>query len=173
MEDLEKGIKRDMLMHAALYSFRGFPMLSSGDEIGQLNDWSYMNEPEKALDSRNLHRSPFNWKKEKMAEKGEGYEGRIFSGILNLDRIRKEDPCFAPDAKVTTWHSHSDKVFSIRRTVDGRDMLCVMNFGDSREWVHYDYFLGEYKDVFSSRIVEPGLGFTLEPYEYMYLVQDR
>ena len=173
MELLEKGIKRDMLMHAALYSFRGFPMLSSGDEIGQLNDWSYMNEPEKALDSRNLHRSPFNWKKEKMAEKGEGYEGRIFSGILNLDRIRKEDPCFAPDAKVTTWHSHSDKVFSIRRTVDGRDMLCVMNFGDSREWVHYDYFLGEYKDVFSSRIVEPGLGFTLEPYEYMYLVQDR
>ena len=173
MENLEKGIRRDMLMHAALYSFRGFPMLSSGDEIGQLNDWSYMNEPEKALDSRNLHRSPFNWKKEKMAEKGEGYEGRIFSGILNLDRIRKEDPCFAPDAKVTTWHSHSDKVFSIRRTVDGRDMLCVMNFGDSREWVHYDYFLGEYKDVFSSRIVEPGLGFTLEPYEYMYLVQDR
>ena len=172
-ELLEKGIRRDMLMHAALYSFRGFPMLSSGDEIGQLNDWSYMNEPEKALDSRNLHRSPFNWKKEKMAEKGEGYEGRIFSGILNLDRIRKEDPCFAPDAKVTTWHSHSDKVFSIRRTVDGRDMLCVMNFGDSREWVHYDYFLGEYKDVFSSRIVEPGLGFTLEPYEYMYLVQDR
>ena len=72
---LEKGEKRDLLMHAALYSFRGFPMLSSGDEIGQLNDWSYMNDPARALDSRNIHRSKFKWKNEKQAEKGKGYEG--------------------------------------------------------------------------------------------------
>ena len=147
-------------------------MLYSGDEIGQLNDWSYMNDPTRALDSRNIHRSRFNWDNEAKAERGEGYEGEIFSGILTFDRIRKTDPCFAPEAKVTTWKSHSDGVFSIRRTVNGRDMLCVMNFRDSVEHVHYDYFMGDYSDVFTGRTVNPGIGFELEPYEYLYLVQD-
>lgn len=170
---IEMGVKRDLLMHAALYSFRGFPMLSSGDEIGQLNDWSYMNTPSLALDSRNIHRSHFNWDNEKKAQEGKGYEGEIMKGILTLDRVRKTEPCFAPEAKVNTWKSHSDGVFSIRRTIEGRDMLCVMNFRGSKEKVHYDYFMGEYEDLFTKRVVNPGIGFELQPYEYLYLVQDN
>ena len=170
---IEMGVKRDLLMHAALYSFRGFPMLSSGDEIGQLNDWSYMNNPSLALDSRNIHRSHFNWDNEKKAQEGKGYEGEIIKGILTLDRVRKTEPCFAPEAKVNTWKSHSDGVFSIRRTIEGRDMLCVMNFRGSKEKVHYDYFMGEYEDLFTKRVVNPGIGFELQPYEYLYLVQDN
>ena len=170
---IEMGVKRDLLMHAALYSFRGFPMLSSGDEIGQLNDWSYMNNPSLALDSRNIHRSHFNWDNEKKAQEGKGYEGEIMKGILTLDRVRKTEPCFAPEAKVNTWKSHSDGVFSIRRTIEGRDMLCVMNFRGSKEKVHYDYFMGEYEDLFTKRVVNPGIGFELQPYEYLYLVQDN
>ena len=170
---IEMGVKRDLLMHAALYSFRGFPMLSSGDEIGQLNDWSYMNNPSLALDSRNIHRSHFNWDNEKKAQEGKGYEGEIMKGILTLDRVRKTEPCFAPEAKVNTWKSHSDGVFSIRRTIEGRDMLCVMNFCGSKEKVHYDYFMGEYEDLFTKRVVNPGIGFELQPYEYLYLVQDN
>lgn len=170
---IEMGVKRDLLMHAALYSFRGFPMLSSGDEIGQLNDWSYMNNPSLALDSRNIHRSHFNWDNEKKAQEGKGYEGEIMKGILTLDRVRKTEPCFAPEAKVNTWKSHSDGVFSIRRTIEGRDMLCVMNFRGSKEKVHYDYFMGEYEDLFTKRVVNPGIGFELQPYECLYLVQDN
>ena len=170
---IEMGVKRDLLMHAALYSFRGFPMLSSGDEIGQLNDWSYMNNPSLALDSRNIHRSHFNWDNEKKAQEGKGYEGEIMKGILTLDRVRKTEPCFAPEAKINTWKSHSDGVFSIRRTIEGRDMLCVMNFRGSKEKVHYDYFMGEYEDLFTKRVVNPGIGFELQPYEYLYLVQDN
>ena len=170
---IEMGVKRDLLMHAALYSFRGFPMLSSGDEIGQLNDWSYMNNPSLALDSRNIHRSHFNWDNEKKAQEGKGYEGEIMKGILTLDIVRKTEPCFAPEAKVNTWKSHSDGVFSIRRTIEGRDMLCVMNFRGSKEKVHYDYFMGEYEDLFTKRVVNPGIGFELQPYEYLYLVQDN
>ena len=170
---IEMGVKRDLLMHAALYSFRGFPMLSSGDEIGQLNDWSYMNNPSLALDSRNIHRSHFNWDNEKKAQEGKGYEGEIMKGILTLDRVRKTEPCFAPEAKVNTWKSHSDGVFSIRRTIEGRDMLCVMNFRGSKEKVHYDYFMGVYEDLFTKRVVNPGIGFELQPYEYLYLVQDN
>lgn len=170
---LEKAIKRDLLMHAALYSFRGFPMLSSGDEIAQLNDYSYLNDPSRALDSRNLHRSKFKWDREKLAESEDGYENAIFDGILKLDEVRKNEKCFDAEAKVTTWYSHSDSVFAIRRSIEDKDMLCVMNFADRKENVSFEYFVGEYKDLFTGKVVTPGLGFTLDAYEYMYLVKNN
>lgn len=170
---LEKAIKRDLLMHAALYSFRGFPMLSSGDEIAQLNDYSYLNDPSRALDSRNLHRSKFKWDREKLAESEDGYENAIFDGILKLDEVRKNEKCFDAEAKVTTWYSHSDSVFAIRRSIEEKDMLCVMNFADRKENVFFEYFVGEYKDLFTGKVVTPGLGFTLDAYEYMYLVKNN
>ena len=170
---LEKAIKRDLLMHAALYSFRGFPMLSSGDEIAQLNDYSYLNDPSRALDSRNLHRSKFKWDREKLAESEDGYENAIFNGILKLDEVRKNEKCFDAEAKVTTWYSHSDSVFAIRRSIEEKDMLCVMNFADRKENVFFEYFVGEYKDLFTGKVVNPGLGFTLDAYEYMYLVKNN
>ena len=40
---------------------RGFPMLSCGDEIVQLNGWEYKEDPDRVEDSRSLHLSPFNW----------------------------------------------------------------------------------------------------------------
>ena len=55
------GIQRDLMMHAAMMCMAGFPMLSSGDEIGQLNGYAYHNDPVLREDSRNLHRTPFSW----------------------------------------------------------------------------------------------------------------
>ena len=49
------------MMHAACMSMEGFVMLSSGDEIGQVNDYNYKKNPDTAADSRYLHRSPFQW----------------------------------------------------------------------------------------------------------------
>ena len=40
---------------------QGFPMLNCGDEIAQLNGWDYKNDPDRVEDSRNLHRTKFNW----------------------------------------------------------------------------------------------------------------
>ena len=37
-------------------------MLYSGDEIGQVNDYTYKNDPEKRVDSRYIHRGKFDWK---------------------------------------------------------------------------------------------------------------
>lgn len=58
---LDISMKRDLMMHSAMSFLRGFPMLSCGDEIVQLNGWEYKEDPDRVEDSRNLHRSPFNW----------------------------------------------------------------------------------------------------------------
>ena len=44
-----------------MLSQSGIPVIYSGDEIGQVNDYSYKDDPDKAVDSRYLHRGEFNW----------------------------------------------------------------------------------------------------------------
>ena len=58
---LDYAVKRDLLLHTAMAFLQGFPMLNCGDEIAQRNGWDYKNDPDRVEDSRNLHRSRFNW----------------------------------------------------------------------------------------------------------------
>ena len=66
---LDYAVKRDLLLHTAMAFLQGFPMLNCGDEIAQLNGWDYKNDPDRVEDSRNLHRSKFNWEDAKHAAK--------------------------------------------------------------------------------------------------------
>lgn len=56
---VKQGVSRVLMMHAACMSLEGFVMLSSGDEISQVNDYRYKENPDTAADSRFLHRSLF------------------------------------------------------------------------------------------------------------------
>ena len=55
-EKLEDAIRLDLMLHAYILCQSGIPMLYSGDEIGQVNDYSYKDDPDKAADSRYIHR---------------------------------------------------------------------------------------------------------------------
>ena len=57
----ELAVKRIILLHTFCMAANGIPVISSGDEIGQLNDYSYIYDMHKARASRNLHRQPFDW----------------------------------------------------------------------------------------------------------------
>ncbi len=57
----ELAVKRIILLHTFCMAANGIPVIYSGDEIGQLNDYSYIYDMHKARDSRNLHRQPFDW----------------------------------------------------------------------------------------------------------------
>ena len=39
----------------------GIPLIYLGDEIGELNDYSYRDDPSKAADSRWVHRVKYDW----------------------------------------------------------------------------------------------------------------
>ncbi len=55
---LERAVACDLTLHAWMFSQSGVPVIYSGDEVGQLNDWSYHDDPDKREDSRYLHRHP-------------------------------------------------------------------------------------------------------------------
>ncbi len=169
---LSIALDRIKLMHSVLYSLKGFPMLSSGDEIAQLNDYSYMNDYDRASDSRNLHRSHYDWAKAALVKKKGTYQNSVYSFLTLLRKIRKDEPCFKEDAEVMTWHTNNRSVFALRRKKDGRDLLCVFNFSDKEQTASFDYFLGTYKDFFTCFEYEPGCGITLKPYGFVYLIKE-
>ncbi len=74
----ELAIKRIILMHVFTFVANGIPVLYSGDELGQLNDYSYLDDPHKAPDSRFLHRGPFQWEKAALLDDLRLSSSRIF-----------------------------------------------------------------------------------------------
>ncbi|MFA6846648.1 MAG: amylosucrase [Sphaerochaetaceae bacterium] len=169
--DLEMALRRFMLLYSTMFSLRGFPMISSGDEIGQLNDYSYKKDSGKRNDSRNLHRSGYDWRKARLRHDLRTIEGKVWSGLENLREKRVSTVCFDSDAMVSTWDAQNSHVFALRRMKDGKTLLVVSNFSDFEEQVKFAYFIGEYRDMFSGRLVTPGWGFTLKPLEYLWLEQ--
>jgi amylosucrase len=60
LESGQKGaIERILLAYSIAMSTGGIPLIYLGDEVGQLNDYSYVNDPDKMDDSRWVHRPHF------------------------------------------------------------------------------------------------------------------
>ncbi|TPF97857.1 amylosucrase [Bifidobacterium sp. UTCIF-39] len=151
---LEKSVERDLLMHCAMSFLRGFPMLNCGDEIGQLNGWDYKEDPERVADSRNLHRSKFDWGKAELREKPGTLQNQLWEGMDGLREMR-DDPCFAPDAWVTTWDTHNDTVLGVVRRSGDQTLVGLFNFSDAKQ----DVWLDGADDLM------PRNGAELAPYE--------
>ena len=125
-------MKRDLMMHSAMSFLRGFPMLSCGDEIVQLNGWEYKEDPDRVEDSRNLHRSPFNWENAAKRKQAGTLQKQMWDGLKSVREMR-DDPAFAPEAWVTTWDAHNDAVLAVVRHVEGRTVLGLFNFSSARQ----------------------------------------
>ena len=91
-----------------MLSQSGIPVIYSGDEIGQLNDYSYHENPEKAADSRYLHRGDFRWDLAENRRRPETVQGKLFPALDHLEKLRKVHSVFNSDASlhtIDTWDS--------------------------------------------------------------------
>ena len=159
------GIRRDLMMHAAVMCMAGFPMLSSGDEIGQLNGYGYHDDPTLREDSRNLHRTPFSWDNAARRTMPGTVQQRLWDGLRQLEKLRAGQPCFGPGAWVTTWDTHNNSVLAIVRRTGDETMACLFNFSGLAQTVWLDGLEGEFSDLISGERACCPSG-TLGPYQY-------
>ena len=116
------------MLHAWMLSQSGVPVLYSGDEIGQLNDYSYHADPDKAADSRYIHRGNFDWARAENRHVPGTAEQRLFDGLRRLERIRAERAVFRSDAAVSTLDAGSDRVLAIERRYGADLFVGAYNF---------------------------------------------
>lgn len=126
---LAEGVRLDLMLHALMLFQSGIPVLYSGDEIGQLNDDSYHNDPNKAQDSRYIHRGKMPWEQAEQIDDEKTVAGQIFAGLRALEEQRKTHKAFSADADVWTWDTGTDRVLGLGRYCDGEKLLGVFNFG--------------------------------------------
>ncbi len=158
----EKAVACDQMLHAFMMTLSGIPMLYSGDEIGQLNDYSYRNDPAKAADSRYVHRGKFHWEMvAKRTEKGT-VQQRLFSGIRRLEELRKKLPVFLNAAAVRTADTGDPAVLCLIRELDGEKLAAIFNFS-GEEKTAYINEPGTYRDLLSEEDLE-GVNVPMGPY---------
>lgn len=125
---LERAVARDLTLHAWMLSQSGIPVVYSGDEVGQLNDWDYRRDPDKREDSRYIHRGNFRWDLAELRTDPETRQGKLFQGLRRMERIRAGEPCFDAAADVWVEDSGDSRVLTLCRRLGEREMVCLFNF---------------------------------------------
>lgn len=129
--DKEKAIRLDLMLHAMMLFQSGIPVLYSGDEIGQCNDWDYKLDPNKVQDSRYLHRGRMPWDLAERIHNPETSEAQIFHGLTRLEALRKENRAFSAQADFWTFDTGSDAVLGLGRWLEDEGVIGLFNFGDA------------------------------------------
>lgn len=129
--DKDTAIRKIIMLHAMMMFQSGIPVLYSGDEIGQINDWSYRDDPNKVQDSRYLHRGKMPWAQVPEIENPSSSQAKIFHGLSKLEQLRKAHPAFSAQADFWTFDTDSDHVLGIARCHRGELLIACFNFGDS------------------------------------------
>ena len=168
---LELAIRLDLMLHAYMFTQSGIPVIYSGDEIGQENDYTYHEDAEKQADSRYLHRGRFLWEQaEKRREAGTVQE-RLFHGIGRLEEIRMSQEVFDAGADVWTLDTWDDSVLGLVRTNGREKLVALFNFSESAKtaWINEDD--GSYTDLISGKHRE-AKGVELPGYGMYWLLRD-
>ena len=152
---MERAVQMDLMLHAYMFMQSGIPVLYSGDEIGQVNDYTYKDDPNKAADSRYLHRGAMNWKLAELVKDTDTVEGKIFQGLKRLEQIRKSEKVFVSNADTWTIETWDPSVLCIGRYFDGDKVIGLFNFSEYDKTAWIDENDGDYTELISGNEMKP------------------
>ncbi|MBD5505748.1 MAG: amylosucrase [Lachnospiraceae bacterium] len=164
---IDQAVQLDLMLHAYMFMQSGIPVLYSGDEIGQLNDYTYKEDPDKAADSRYIHRGAMNWKLAANIQDTNTVQGRIFQGLKQLEQIRKAEKVFVSNADTWTIETNDQSVLCIGRYFDNETLIGVFNFSEYDKTVNLETSDDEYMDLITGTSMKLG-DISIPAYGFYY-----
>lgn len=166
-EKMQTAIQEDLMLHAYMLTQSGIPMLYSGDELGQVNDYSYKDDAEKVSDSRYLHRGAFQWTLADKRKDLSTVQGQLFQMLNRLEQIRRQENVFSQEAEVYTYDVHNDSILGILREYKGERFIALFNFSESEQtaWMQEE---GIFRNLVNGEIVEVKDP-VLKSYEFVWM----
>ena len=131
-ESIKLAVNKILMLHAIILSYGGIPMIYAGDEIGTLNDYSYLKNKALKEDSRWANRPKQDWKIVSELDKIDTPQTQIFRSLKKLIRIRKNTPVFADKNNLVLHQTSNPHIFMFERTSNSdKDVLVICNFDES------------------------------------------
>ncbi|KAM0746378.1 amylosucrase [Meredithblackwellia eburnea MCA 4105] len=172
---LESGewgaVERILLAHSIIMSTGGIPLLYLGDEVGQLNDYTYVNDPSKADDSRWVNRPPYPEERYKQRDDLDTLPGQIYNGIRHQIEVRKNTDEFY-GGRLWGFRTHNPAVLGYQRPGTDSTVLCLANFSDHPSWVGAEVFQHMPRivhNLVTDSSVDLEFGIHLKSHQYAWL----
>lgn len=173
---IDLAIDKIIMMHGIVLSYGGIPLIYAGDEIGTLNDYSYLNESNKKEDNRWVNRPQQDWETVANLDDKKTYHATIFFALQKLILLRKGNPAFADENNLILYDNPNPHVLIYERTFENHEgILVVCNFDEATQAID-TITLGAYsaeaepKDLITgSRVKFLGGKLLLKPYQLLWL----
>ncbi len=165
---MERAVRMDLTLHAYMFMQSGIPVLYGGDEMGQVNDYTYKEDPDKRADSRYIHRGAMNWELAKRITDLDTVEGKLFQGLNRLEKIRRQEKVFVSYADAYTIETWDPSVLCIGREFEGEKLIGLFNFSETDRTAWINETDGLYVDLLSGREMEAS-GVDIPAYGCFYL----
>lgn len=166
---LNKAISLDLMLHSFLFSLSGIPVIYSGDEIAQYNDYSYKNDEYKKQDSRYVHRGVFNWRKAGRRSIKNTIQNKIYQGINDLEKLRLKYNVFSSNANIYTLETWNKSILALVRETDTERFIGLYNFSGNEEMAWINEEDGSYTDIISKKSGIKASGIKMTGYSNLWL----
>ncbi|SFS14694.1 amylosucrase [Microbacterium sp. cf046] len=165
------GVDRVLLAHAIAMSTGGVALLYLGDEVAQLNDYSYVDDETTAGDSRWVHRPRRPAERYDQRTDAATDAGRVYSGLTALIRARQGTPEFA-GGELIGFDARHPSVLAYQRPGADAVILVLANVGDDPALIDpltLSGFSSAATDVLSGDEIDLARGLALLPHGFVWL----
>lgn len=175
---IELAISRILLLHNMILAFGGIPLLYMGDEIGLLNDKTYLEDKDLADDNRWMHRPKMDWELAEQRLSEQSVAGRIFQGLVRLIRARKRTPALHAEASRYPVWTHNEQIFGLIRESPRGRLLVLGNFSQTEQAMSPHRLMemgfdGSLINRIDGRSLAIWPELRLKPYEAMWLEKEE
>ncbi len=173
-QQIELAVRRILMLHSVILSIGGIPLLYLGDEVGTLNEYSFVHDLHKAGDSRWVHRTKTNWAwQERVQHDPDSPHGHIFAELVRLIALRKQQPAIydSDTAFVETSNRH---LFGYVRHGGSQRLFVVANFSAHPQEMDANRLRvygadDRFTDLVTGHTLTAEQPLRLEPYQCMWL----
>lgn len=172
LESGEDGaVDRILLGHSIVMSTGGIPLIYLGDEVGQMNDYGYMQDPSRWDDSRWVNRPPYPSYAYDGRHDSSSNAGKIFAGFKRLIELRKRTEPFK-GGRLVGFRTHNERVLGYQRMGTEGTVVCLVNFDDVPQWVGREVFqFGKAWDLVQEKDIDLAEGIQLRAHQYVWLMR--
>lgn len=175
---LDNAIKRIKLMYNVILTIGGIPLIYIGDELGLLNDYSYLNKRDKKNDSRWVHRVKMPWNSDGYIPKMSSAGKRINRELKKLIELRKRIDTFSGSSYKLIIEIDNPHTLCYTREYKGSKVVVICNFADYKtdfetKEIKKMFKYTAVKDLYSGKRMQLLDSLSLEPYNFLWLTDPK